>query len=166
MAWPREPPASSMQAGLRKQLLQNPKHWSPRHSMARQDMCRKHRCKARPDADTRTCQEKANASTRHHLGHCHRRAGQYENSPIGRCEKSSRKDTVSIWEGAAPWYPGGGQLGSKSSTKRPVEATRRGNMAASEPVRRWHHQQQKQPRTCTHAPSSHPTADEAGPFSS
>ena len=33
-------------------------------------------------------------------------------------------------------------------------------MAASEPVRRWHHQQQKQPRTFTHAPSSQPNVEE------
>jgi len=71
----REPPASSLQAGLRKQLLQNPKRWSPRCSMARQGVGRKRRRKARPDMDTRGCQKKASASTstRCHLGHYRRR---------------------------------------------------------------------------------------------
>src|SRR6266581_9267327 len=31
-AWPREPPASSLQAGLRKKPLQSPRRWGLRHT--------------------------------------------------------------------------------------------------------------------------------------
>ena len=61
-------------SGAEKAAAANPKRWSPRHSMARQGMGRKHCRKARPDTDTRSCQKKANASMRRHLGHCRRRA--------------------------------------------------------------------------------------------
>ena len=84
-----------------------------------------------------------------------------------------------IWEGAALWDPGGGTTGKRLlNSKMPVEAnknntrtTQLGIDAHSRrrgtwPVRRWHYQQQKQPRTCTHAPLSHSTVEEPGPFSS
>ena len=67
----------------------------------------------------------------------------------------------------------GWMLESESSIRkgllRPTRTTRRESMPttildASEYIRRWHYLQQKQPRTCIYAPSSHLIVEELGPF--
>ena len=106
----------------------------------------------------------------------------------GDCEPSwplrelSHKAMPSTWEGAAPWDPGGRLPRERTlNSKGPVEAMdiapgidapqhndtagidahkkTQKNLAARRVSQRRHYQHQKQSRTCTHPPSSHPTVE-------
>jgi len=117
-AWPRGPPASSLQAGLRKQPLQSPRHWGPRHT-ARQGVAVW--VEPPPQGEARR------ASTNQRLWRARRERGKNVNaSPIGRREKCHTRTPCPLErERAAPWDPGGVDAGERIlNSKRPVEANK------------------------------------------